>query len=75
MPDVEVEVSGGDSLPIAAVLRLAGLVKNSAQAKDVLARGVVYVDGRPGGAEMTFARGDQVVIQAGKKAIARVRLK
>jgi tyrosyl-tRNA synthetase len=75
VPDVEVEVSGGDSLPIAAVLRLAGLVKNSAQAKDVLARGVVYVDGRPGGAEMTFARGDQVVIQAGKKAIARVRLK
>ena len=75
VPDVEVEVSGGESLPIAAVLRLAGLVKNSAQAKDVLARGVVYVDGQPGGAEMTFARGDRVVIQAGKKAIARVRLK
>jgi tyrosyl-tRNA synthetase len=75
VPDVEVEVSGGESLPIAAVLRLAGLVKNSAQAKDVLARGVVYVDGKPVGGDLALARGEQVVIQAGKKAIARVRLK
>src|SRR5690606_32207964 len=72
VPDVEVEVSGGESLPIAAVLRLAGLVKNSAQAKDVLARGVVYVDGKPVGGDLALARGEQVVIQAGKKAIARV---
>ena len=75
VPDVDVEVLEGDGLPIAAVLRLAGLVKNSAQAKDVLARGVVYVDGQSQGAELTLARGQQVVIQAGKKAIARVRLK
>ena len=75
VPDVDVEVPEGDGLPIAAVLRLAGLVKNSAQAKDVLARGVVYVDGQSQGAELTLARGQQVVIQAGKKAIARVRLK
>jgi len=75
VPNVDVEVPEGDGLPIAAVLRLAGLVKNSAQAKDVLARGVVYVDGQSQGAELTLARGQQVVIQAGKKAIARVRLK
>lgn len=75
VPDVDVEVPEGGSLPIAAVLRLAGLVRNSAQAKDVLARGVVYVDGQSQGAELTLARGQQVVIQAGKKAIARVRLK
>ena len=75
VPDVEVEVPEGDGLPIAAVLRLAGLVRNSAQAKDVLARGAVYVDGQPQGADLTLARGQQVVIQAGKKAIARVRLK
>lgn len=75
VPDVDVEVPDGDGLPIAAVLRLAGLVKNSAQARDVLARGVVYVDGQLQGAELILGRGQQVVIQAGKKAIARVRLK
>lgn len=75
VPDVDVEVPDGNGLPIAAVLRLAGLVKNSAQARDVLARGVVYVDGQLQGAELILGRGQQVVIQAGKKAIARVRLK
>src|SRR5690606_1129534 len=48
VPEVQVQFeSGVDELPVAAVLRLAGLVKNSAAARDLLERGVVYVDGKP----------------------------
>lgn len=73
VPEVQVQFeSGVDELPVAAVLRLAGLVKNSAAARDLLERGVVYVDGKPCTAELRLARGQAPVIQAGKKQIARV---
>ena len=75
VPEVELEVTDGDSLPIAAILRLAGLVKNSASARDVLGRGAVFVDGQPQGAEFSLSRGESAVVQAGKKQIARVVLK
>ena len=42
------------------------------KAKDALARGVVKVDGQVVDAGYTLIDGDNVVIQAGKKAIARV---
>jgi tyrosyl-tRNA synthetase len=75
VPEVTVELEAGvDSLPIAAVLRLAGLVKNSAAARDLLDRGVVYVDGQPCPPDQRLGRGDSPVVQAGKKQIARVRL-
>ncbi len=70
----EVELQGGP-LPIAAVLNQAGLVKNAAGARDVLQRGVVYVDGVAVTAEWQQKPGETHVIQAGKKAIARVLLK
>ena len=75
LPEVEVVLEAGvDDLPVAAVLRLAGLVKNSAAARDLLERGVVYVDGQPCPADHRLGRGESPVIQAGKKQIARVRL-
>jgi tyrosyl-tRNA synthetase len=75
LPEVEVVLeAGADSLLIASVLRLAGLVKNSAAARDLLDRGVVYVDGRPCPPDMRLGRGEAPVVQAGKKQIARVRL-
>jgi tyrosyl-tRNA synthetase len=70
VPEVVLE-SVGD-LPIAAVLRMTDLVKNSAAAKDLLSRGVVYVDGVEVGAGFSFHPGDSKVVQAGKKKIARV---
>ncbi|MEJ2670082.1 MAG: tyrosine--tRNA ligase [Gammaproteobacteria bacterium] len=72
VPSVEISANGQENLPIAAVMRLAGLVKNSNAARDLIARGVVYVDGKP--IEMGFevAVGHERVIQAGKKKIARV---
>ncbi len=73
VPDVEVSLEGQGEIPMPAVLRLAGLVKNGAAARDVLGRGAVYVDGQQfEGQRMFVAGGDECVIQAGKKKIARV---
>jgi len=72
VPVVEVSLEGQEGLPMPAVLRLAGLVKNGAAARDVLGRGAVYIDGAQCEGERMFAEGDDCVIQAGKKKIARV---
>ncbi|MGM0767734.1 MAG: tyrosine--tRNA ligase [Pseudomonadota bacterium] len=72
VPTVEVSLEGQSDMPMAAVLRLAGLVKNGAAARDVLGRGAVFVDGQQFDGERTFKEGDDCVIQAGKKKIARV---
>ena len=73
--DVEVDTEGQEELPISAVLRLAGLVKNGAAAKDVLGRGAVYVDGKPVEAAFKLRVKGRFVVQAGKKKIARIILK
>jgi len=72
VPAVELSLEGQDGLPMPAVLRLAGLVKNGAAARDVLGRGAVYIDGVQFEGERLFVKGDDCVIQAGKKKIARV---
>lgn len=73
--DVEVDTEGQEELPISAVLRIAGLVKNGAAAKDVLGRGAVYVDGKPVEATFKLRVKGRFVVQAGKKKIARIILK
>lgn len=73
--DVDVDSDGQSELPISAVLRLAGLVKNGAAAKDVLGRGAVYVEGAKVDASHKLSSGDVKVVQAGKKKIARVAVK
>jgi len=74
VPEVEVALEGQSEMPTASVLRLAGLVKNGAAAKDVLKRGAVYIDGQKLEGNRMFVAGDQCVIQAGKKKIARVTI-
>src|SRR5690606_10605082 len=71
VPDVVVECEGAER-PLATVLRLAGLVKNGAAARDVIGRGAVYRDGQPADPAVSFRSGDSCVLQAGKKKIARV---
>lgn len=73
--DIAVDMDGQSELPISAILRLAGLVKNGAAAKDVLGRGAVYVDGVAVDAAFKMISGESKVVQAGKKKIARVTLK
>jgi len=74
LPEVEVSTDGQADMPISAVLRMAKLVANSNAARDVLGRGAVYIDGQPCEASLKLVVGSEVVIQAGKKKIARVKL-
>ncbi len=75
VPAVEVDAEGQQELPISAVLRMAGLVKNGAAAKDVLGRGAVFVEGKQIEATLKLSVKGCYVIQAGKKKIARVQFK
>ncbi|MPY08441.1 tyrosine--tRNA ligase [Moraxella catarrhalis] len=72
LPEVSLSLNGQDKLFITQVLNQAGLAKNSAQAKDMLSRGAVKVDGQVVDASFALEAGQTVVIQAGKKAYAKV---
>lgn len=74
VPETLVSAEGQAELPLAAILTRAGLTKNSAAARDVIQRGVVFVDGQAAPADFRMQAGATHVIQAGKKAIARVTL-
>lgn len=70
----EISVVGAEDMPIAAVLNKAGLVKNSAVARDLLASGGVRIDGEVVDRTFIFKLGATHVCQAGKKAFGRVTL-
>ncbi|USZ15762.1 tyrosine--tRNA ligase [Moraxella sp. FZFQ2102] len=72
LPEVTLSLGEQDKLFITQVLNQAALAKNSAQAKDMLSRGAVKVDGEVVDASFSLSAGQTVVIQAGKKAYARV---
>tara|TARA_R110000764_G_scaffold127501_1_gene215327 strand:+ start:35080 stop:36279 length:1200 start_codon:yes stop_codon:yes gene_type:complete len=73
LPDVELDVEG--ELPVSAVLNRAGMVKNAAAARDLLAAGSVKVDGKVIDRDFVFQPGVSYVCQAGKKRFARILLK
>ena len=73
-PEVDISLSeNGGEIFIGSIVRLAGLTKNAAQAKDAVARGAVKVDNEVVDASFSVNAPKTVVIQAGKKAIARVK--
>lgn len=73
IPEVTISrAENGTEVFISSILRLAGLTKNAAQAKDAVARGAVKVDGEVIDASFSVKENASYVIQAGKKAIARV---
>lgn len=72
LPEVTLALGEQDKLFITQVLNGANLAKNSAQAKDMLSRGAVKVDGQVVDASFAMSAGQTVVIQAGKKAYAKV---
>lgn len=78
LPEVELKAEE-EGMRLLDALRQAGLAQNGKAAKDVLARGAVYVDGAAvdgaaSGPGLVLQRGQVYVIQAGKKKIARVRI-
>lgn len=75
LPEVTLELEEGqDALFITQILNQADLAKNSAAAKDMLKRNAVKVDGEEVNAGFSLTSGQTVVIQAGKKAFARVTI-
>lgn len=72
LPEVSLSLNGQEKLFITQILNQASLAKNSAQAKDMLSRGAVKVDGQVVDASFALEQGQTVVIQAGKKAYAKV---
>lgn len=72
LPEVSLSLNGQEKLFITQILNQAGLAKNSAQAKDMLSHGAVKVDGQVVDASFALSVGQTVVVQAGKKAFARV---
>ena len=71
----EVTISRGEfggEIFITSILREAGLTKNAAQAKDALGRGTVKVDWKPVDASFSVKENVTLIIQASKKAIAKV---
>lgn len=71
----EIEVASDEDLPVGAVLNKAGLVKNAAGARDLLAAGSVRIDGEVVDRGFIFKLGATHVCQAGKKAFARITLR
>ena len=71
----EVDVVATEDMPIAAILNKAGLVKNAAGARDLLNAGSVRIDGTVVDRAFIFQLGATHVVQAGKKAFARITLK
>jgi tyrosyl-tRNA synthetase len=70
----EISITAVEDMPIAAVLNKAGLVKNSAVARDLLASGGVRIDGEVVDRAFVFKLGATHVCQAGKKAFGRITL-
>ncbi|MGJ8526742.1 Tyrosine--tRNA ligase [Halomonadaceae bacterium LMG 33818] len=73
--EVEVTFSGDSGAPIGYVLNRAGLVKNSAQAKDLLKNGRVKVDSEVIAKDAVLEFDREYVIQAGKRNFAKVTVK
>ncbi len=73
LPEVELDTDA--ALPVAAVLNKAGLVKNAAAARDLLAAGSVKVDGEVVDRGFLFEIGRTYICQAGKKAFARISVR
>lgn len=72
LPEVTLDLEGADALFITQILNQAELAKNNSAAKDMVKRGAVKVDGEVVDAGFSLTSGQTVVIQAGKKAFAKV---
>jgi tyrosyl-tRNA synthetase len=72
LPEVIVQ-GGADGLPLPNLLKEAGLVGSTSEARSMLRQGAVRLDGeRVEDAELRFAAGAEHVVQVGKRRVARV---
>lgn len=74
MPEVSIACAE-DSMPIAQVLKQAGLTASTSEAFRLIDQGGVRIGGeRVSDRAMSLAKGEAVVMQVGKRKFARVRL-
>ena len=75
MPEVAVQANGEDGLPIANMLKEAGLVTSTSEAYRMIKQGAVRLDGeRVEDRNRTLSPGTEVVAQVGKRRFARVKI-
>lgn len=72
IPEVSVTLAEGDA-PIGFVLREAGLVQSNGEAMRMVKQGAVKLDGdKVSDAQLRLAKGNAVLLQVGKRRIAKV---
>jgi len=75
MPEVTLHAAGG-ALPVAQLLKAAGLVPSAAEAERLIAQGGVRLDGeRVADRRRSIVAGTTVVAQVGKRRFARVTVR
>ena len=66
-------VAEGDGVPLPTLLRLSGLVQSSSEGMRMIGQGAVRIDGeRVEDRGLLLAVGSEVVVQVGKRRVARV---
>ena len=74
MPEVQIQ-AGATPLPIAQVLKQAGLTASTSEALRMIEQGGVRLDGeKVSDKSLTLSPGEPIVVQVGKRKFARVRL-
>ncbi|MGH8671797.1 MAG: tyrosine--tRNA ligase, partial [Burkholderiales bacterium] len=74
MPQVTL-VAGGDALPIAQLLKQAGLTASTSEALRMIGQGGVKINGeKVTDKALTLPRGDTVVAQVGKRKFVKVKI-
>ena len=75
IPECEIDASGAE-IAIANVLKDSGLTASTSEARRMIKQGAVRVDGvKVEDPDMPLSRGANVIVQVGKRRIARVRVK
>jgi tyrosyl-tRNA synthetase len=71
MPEVTVQAQG-DSIPLPAMLRLAGLVESTSDGQRMVRQGAVRIDGERADDPGTRVEAGAYTVQVGKRRVARV---
>jgi tyrosyl-tRNA synthetase len=72
----EVDLDGGDGLPIATVLKSSGLVQSTSEGLRMIKQGAVKIDGeKVSDRDLVLHVGTDVVCQVGKRRFAKVRVR
>lgn len=75
LPEVTVRITEGEGIPVANILKEAGLTQSTSDSFRMIKQGAVKVDGqRVEDRGLTFAAGEEHVFQVGKRRVAKVRL-